>query len=147
MKIEDFLAPLDAAISVKATGKAQLLAEVAAAAARRLSLDPIEIGQELVKREELGSTGMGNGVAIPHARLEAVQRPFGVLWLLKRPIDFVAVDEKPVDIVFTLLLPGNRSGDQLNALACVARKLREQDRLQRMRSAANAAALYKEVVQ
>jgi PTS system nitrogen regulatory IIA component len=104
------------------------------------------IAQELTKRESLGSTGVGAGIAMPHARLQAVQKPFGLLARLKKPIDFDAIDGRPVDLIVLLLMPAVAS-EHLNALASVARKLREPDRLDRMRRAPDAASLFQELVQ
>ena len=101
-----------------------------------------DIVSELLKREGLGSTGMGNGVAIPHARFHTIKKPFGIIAKLKQPIDFDAIDGQPVDIVFMLLLPTASEGEQLGALACVARKLRVADDLALLRRAKNAAELY-----
>ena len=101
-----------------------------------------DIVSELLKREGLGSTGMGNGVAIPHARFQKIEKPFGIIAKLKQPIDFDAIDGQPVDIVFILLLPTASEGEQLGALACVARKLRAADDLVLLRRAKNAPELY-----
>ena len=108
--------------------------------------DPAEIARELTKREELGSTGMGGGIAIPHARLAPLDRPFGLLARLKRPLDFEAVDGRAVDLVFLLLQPGAAQSD-LNALACVARALRDGTRLEKMRAAPSSAELYRAIAE
>jgi PTS system nitrogen regulatory IIA component len=91
--------------------------------------------------DELVSTGIGNGVSIPHARLREIKKPFGLLARLKQPLDYQAIDGEPVDIVFMLLLPAFSQLEQLNALAVVARKLRDEAVLKRARSAANALEL------
>jgi PTS system nitrogen regulatory IIA component len=91
---------------------------------RGLRLPPDRILAELSRREELGSTGVGDGVAIPHARFPEINKAFGMLFRLRQPIDFDALDGKPIDLVFLLLLPESTKGEQLSALACVARKLR-----------------------
>jgi nitrogen PTS system EIIA component len=93
-------------------------------------------------RDELGSTGIGNGVSIPHARLHQLKTPFGLLVRLKQPIAYQAIDDQPVDIVFMLLLPAAPPSDQLNVLAAVTRKLRDQAVLPRARSANGATELY-----
>jgi PTS system nitrogen regulatory IIA component len=85
---------------------------------------------------------MGSGVAIPHARFPAIEKPFGIIAKLKQPIDFDAIDGQPVDIVFVLLLPTAAEGEQLGALACVARKLRAADDLVQLRRAKNGSELY-----
>ena len=103
-KISDLLSPVNVMIDLRIPDKAQLLQELAVIAARVLILPPDEISFALLKREELGSTGMGGGVAVPHARIEKVNRPFGTLIRLNQPIHFAAVDGRPVDLVFPLLL-------------------------------------------
>ena len=142
MKISDFLSPTEALVSARASSKQQLLEQMAKKAAAKLKLPEDNILFELLKREGLGSTGMGNGVAIPHARFAAINRPFDTIARLKQPIDFDAIDGQPVDIVFMLLLPTATEGEQLGALACVARKLRGSDDLVQLRRAKNAAELY-----
>jgi PTS system nitrogen regulatory IIA component len=105
-----------------------------------------QVTSYLLKREELGSTGIGQGVAIPHARLPDLQQPFGLLVKLKQPIEFDAIDGKPVDIVFVLLLPAAAEDGQIGALALVARTLRPPENLVRMRGAKSAAELYSAVL-
>jgi PTS system nitrogen regulatory IIA component len=145
MKIEDILAPSDALVDVRAPDRARLIHDLAARAGDALELDASVIAQELIKRESLGSTGVGNGIAIPHARIQALQKPFGLLARLKKPIDFDAIDGAPVDLVFLLLLPAV-ANEHLNALAAVARKLRDPVRLDRMRHAPDASTLFHELV-
>jgi PTS system nitrogen regulatory IIA component len=142
MEIKDFLSPDDALIKVRAPDKSRLLQDLAARAASALNLDANLVAIEILKREALGSTGTGGGVAIPHARIPDLKKPFGTLVRLKHPIDFDAIDGQPVDIVFLLLLPQSQ-GDPLNALASVARKLRDQASVRRLRNAADDAELYR----
>jgi nitrogen PTS system EIIA component len=104
---------------------------------------PDHILSELLKREELGSTGMGGGVAIPHARFYKVEKPFGMLARLRKPIDFDAVDGSPVDTVFLLLLPDAPAGERLGALACIARKLRNPAIIAALRRARDGAEIYR----
>src|SRR3954463_7158660 len=96
----------------------------------------------VLRREELGSTGLGNGVAVSHARLDAVTRPAGVLARLKHPIAFEAIDGHPVDLVCLLLLPASPQVVQLQALAYVARTLRDADVLVRTRRAGDSDAVF-----
>ena len=142
MDIKDFLAPADAMIDVRASDKARLLQELARRAAAALKLPDEHIAAAIKKREEIGSTGMGDGIALPHARLAEVKKPFGMLVRLRQAVDFDAVDGKPVSLVFLLLAPSASQGDHLNALACAARALRNADVLQRLRAAASNAELY-----
>ena len=146
MKISEFLSPTDTLFNVRASDKEKLLGELARKAASKVKLSEDEIVTALFKREELGSTGMGNGVAIPHARFPTIEKPFGIIARLKQPIDFNAIDGQPVDIVFALLLPAAAEGEQLGALACVARKLRGPDDLVKLRRAKNAPELYAALV-
>src|SRR6266478_3374844 len=116
MKISDLLSPTDVMIDVRASNKPLLLQEFAAKAADSLGLPVDQIAPYLLKREELGSTGIGKGVAIPHVRLPELQRPHGLLAKLKQPIEFDAIDGEAVDLVFVLLLPdGKRDREQFSA--------------------------------
>ncbi len=142
MTIDDILAPADVIHGLRASDKTVLLGDLAKRAAQLLDLDAGAVFGALVRREDLGSTGVGDGVALPHARLEMVRKPFGLLARLRDPIDFDAVDERPVDLVFLLLLPTDEAGQHLNALACVARKLRNPDTAVALRRARDAAGLY-----
>lgn len=143
VKISDFLSLTQVMLDVRASNKAHLLQQLAAQAAAVLGLDANEVSEQLAKREELGSTGVGNGVALPHARLDGLKAPFGLLARLRQPIDFAAIDELPVDIVFLLLLPDAAEDTQLNALACVARALREQTVLQRIRGVGDRDTVFR----
>jgi PTS system nitrogen regulatory IIA component len=144
MKISDFLAPADVKIDVASTDKKKLLAELAREAAAKIGIGADRIAVELFKREELGSTGVGGGVAIPHARFQQAKAPFGLLARLKKPIDYDAVDGKPVDIVFLLLLPEGSGGEQqLGALASIARKLRNPAVAADLRRVRNSTDMYR----
>lgn len=142
MKISDLLSPTDVMLDVRATSKRALLQEFGARAATNLGLPVDQVAPLLLKREDLGSTGIGKGVAIPHVRLPGVQRPYGLLARLRQPIEFDAIDGQAVDIVFVLLLPDNAESGQLGALALVARTLRPPENLARLRSAKTASELY-----
>lgn len=137
MNIADLLTPDRVLILDRQMDKTGLLRTLAACAAAALKLDPDHLAEELHKREELGSTGMGSGVAIPHARIAEVTHPLGVLALLRKPVDFDAIDDEPVDVVFLLIMPTNQAA--LAALARVARVLRQQDVTNSLRKAAFAA--------
>jgi PTS system nitrogen regulatory IIA component len=146
IRISDFLSEAQVLIDIRASNKTELLADLCRRAASVLKIDPEGITSDILKREELGSTGMGGGIAIPHARNASVQRIFGMFARLKNPIDFDAIDEKPVDMVFLLLLPVATAGDQLNALALVARKLRDVSTTNELRDATNPIDLYTAMV-
>jgi nitrogen PTS system EIIA component len=143
MKISDFLSSIAVVTDAVATDKPALLEEMAHKAGAVLNIPPDYILSELLKREELGSTGMGGGVAIPHARFQQITKPYGMLVRLKKPIDFDAVDGKPVDTVFLLLLPDVAAGEPLGALASTARKLRDPVTMAAVRLARDGAEIYR----
>ena len=107
-------------------GRKQVLAEMSAVMAKALSLDVREVHEAVLERERLGSTGVGEGVAIPHARIEALERPVGGFARLVEPADFEAIDERPADLVFMLLAPTDAGADHLRALARAARVFRQE---------------------
>lgn len=146
MKISDFLSPADVALDVRESDKARLLQQLSSQAAAKVGLSANEVCTQIIKREELGSTGVGNGVALPHARLQGLTTPFGLFARLRHGIDFEAIDSQPVNIVFLLLLPDGTGASQLNALASVARALRDPETLQRIRSAADRDSLFQAIV-
>ena len=145
MKISDLLSPTDVMVGIRTTNKRLLLQDFAGKAAASLGLSGDQITSCLLKREELGSTGIGKGIAIPHARLPDLQRPYGLLAKLKQPIEFDAIDGQEVDVVFVLLLPALVESEALGALALVARMLRPPENLARLRGAKTAAELYSAV--
>jgi PTS system nitrogen regulatory IIA component len=142
MKISDLLSPTDVMMDARGSSKRLLLQELAARAAASLGRPADQVASYLLKREELGSTGIGKGIAIPHARLPELQKPYGLLAKLKQPIEFDAIDGQAVDIVFVLLLPAAAENEALGALALVARTLRSSENLARLRSAKNTSELY-----
>jgi nitrogen PTS system EIIA component len=144
--IKAILSPHSVAIEVPCGDKGSLLKALAARATANLDLPAEAVAEEIEKRDELGSTGIGGGIAIPHARFREVRQPHGFLVRLKQPVEFDAVDGKGVDIVFLLLLPASSQLDCLNALAAVARRLRDPETARRMRSATNAFELYRAAV-
>jgi len=123
-----------------APNKAQLLRDLADRVALALGLDAPKLTTALLRREELGSTGLGGGIAIPHTRMPGLQKPFTVLAILRTPIQFDAIDGQPVDIVFLLVAPDN--GDALKALAGISRILRNPAILEQLRRAPSAQAAY-----
>lgn len=146
MQISDFLQPKNIELGLSAPSKECLLQTLAARAAQALEVEQATILTALVNREKLGSTGMGRGIAIPHATLYGVSKPFGFLARLVKPIDFDAVDETPVDIVFLLLGPASSPSTALGALSCMAKALRDDEILQYVRSSDDAGALYSRIV-
>jgi PTS system nitrogen regulatory IIA component len=142
MALLDFLTPEAIAPSLKASSKKQALQELAAQASRLVGRDGREIFDTLLQRERLGSTGIGDGIAIPHGKLPKFSGLFGLFARLERPIDFEALDGQPVDMLFLLLAPEGAGADHLKALARVARVLREPGIHERIRAARDASALY-----
>ncbi len=142
MKMSDFLSAADIMIDVRAANKNQLLLEMSRKAAKSLGMPTEAIYVEIEKREQLGSTGMGAGVAIPHARLSDLDRALAVVARLKPPIDFDAIDGEPVDLIVMLLMPAPKSADHLAMLALIARKLKVRDEVARMRNAMTAPEIF-----
>jgi PTS system nitrogen regulatory IIA component len=142
MPLLDFLAPAAVLATLRAGGKKQALQELSAMAARLTGLDERSIYDVLLQRERLGSTGIGDGVAIPHGKLPKLDRLFGLVARLEKPIDFEALDGQPVDLMFLLLAPEAAGADHLKALARIARVLREPGMIDRIRATRDAEALY-----
>ncbi len=142
MPLLDFLSPEAIAPSLKANSKKQALQDLAAHAARLTGRDGREIFDTLLQRERLGSTGIGEGIAIPHGKLPKLASLFGLFARLEKPIDFDALDGAPVDMLFLLLAPEGAGADHLKALARVARVLREPGIHDRIRAARDASAVY-----
>lgn len=128
--------------TVKASGKKALLAELAGKAAGLFKLDERKLFDRLLERERLGSTGIGGGIAIPHGRLTTVTKPLGLFARLANPVDFDAIDERPIDIVFLLVTPEGAGADHLKALARVSRLLRDRSLVDKLRATEKAEALY-----
>ncbi len=142
MKITDVIGPDRVIVGLRPADKTQLLQELAGRAASALKLDRRMIFDALQARENLGSTGLGKGFALPHARLDGLREPFALFVRLGRPIDFAAIDDKPIDLVILLLTPTNGSTQHLATLAAVSRPLRDDLFVQRLRQAPDPAALH-----
>ena len=142
MPLLEFLTPEAVVPSLRVPRKKQALHELAAHAARLTGKDERVIFDTLLQRERLGSTGIGEGIAIPHGKLAGLDRLFGLFARFDRSIDFEALDGQPVDIAFHLLAPEGAGADHLKALARIARALREPGILDRIRKARSADALY-----
>ena len=142
MALLEFLSPEAVAPALRVNGKKQALLELSAHAARLTGLDERTIFEALLQRERLGSTGIGDGIAIPHGKIPRLERLFGLVARLDKPVDFDALDGQPVEIVFLLLAPEGAGADHLKALARVARVLREAGIRDRIRAARDASAIY-----
>ena len=141
MDLASLVDPRRVVFGVRANNKEQLLLDLASRAAASLNLDPKAIFNALRAREELGSTGLGEGFALPHARIEGLDRFFGMFARLKRPVHFDSVDAKPVDLVFLLLSPATAQGEHLAALATISRHMRDIEFATKLRKAASAPEL------
>jgi PTS system nitrogen regulatory IIA component len=142
MPLDDLVSPQAVIPALSATSKKQALQELAARAAELTGVPEREIFDTLLQRERLGSTGVGNGIAIPHGKLGSFNQLFGLFARLERPIDFEALDDQPVDLVFVLLAPESAGADHLKALARIARLLRDPSVAQNLRNSRDEAALY-----
>ncbi|MGK9167343.1 PTS IIA-like nitrogen regulatory protein PtsN [Inquilinus limosus] len=138
----DFLRPEAILANLKAASKKQALQELARRAAELTGQHERFIFDVLLERERLGSTGVGRGIAIPHGKLPNLQGVFGAFARLERPIDFDAVDEQPVDLVFLLLAPEGAGADHLKALARISRMLRDEGLCEKLRGCQSADAIY-----
>ena len=128
--------------ALKANSKKQLLQLLAEKAAALTGLPEREIFDTILQRERLGSTGAGNGLAIPHGKLTSVNRITGLFARLEHPVDFEAIDDQPVDLVFLLLAPEGAGADHLKALSRIARVLRDSETVAKIRGTTDASAIY-----
>ena len=142
MALTDLVVPQAVVPSLRVNSKKQALQELAARAATICSRSEREVFEVLMQRERLGSTGIGNGIAIPHGKLARLERLFGVFARLERAVDFEALDGQPVDLVFLLLAPEGAGADHLKTLARVARLLRNSEVAQQLRQSRDAETLY-----
>ena len=142
MEISDLLSIEAVVPKLSVTSKKQALQELAKRAHTVTGLDERRIFDTLLERERLGTTGVGNGIAIPHGKIAELDGLYGVFARLDKPIDFDSVDEQPVDLVFLLLAPESAGADHLKALARVSRLLRDQTVCKKLRGSDNADALY-----
>jgi PTS system nitrogen regulatory IIA component len=147
MEIADLITPGAVVARLRAGGKKQLLQELAKRAAELSGCGERQIFDVLLERERLGSTGVGNGIAIPHGRLPALARLYGLFVRIDPAVDFDAVDEQPVDLVFLLLAPEGAGADHLKALARISRLLRDRHVCEKLRGAESADALYAVLVE
>jgi len=142
MSLNDLVAPGAVVPSLRVGSKKQALLELSARAAAICGRNEREILEVLMQRERLGSTGIGNGIAIPHGKLAKLDRLYGVFARLERPVDFESLDGEPVDLMFLLLAPEAAGADHLKALARIARLLRDPDIAGKLRETRDADALY-----
>lgn len=147
MNTGDLLDRSAISLRVSAANKKKVLAVIAEIAARNFNLDAGDVLDALSEREAAGSTGVGYGVAVPHARLEGLQRMRGVFVRLENPVEFESVDDQPVDLLFALFAPQSAGAEHLRALARVSRIMRQGDLREQLRKARTADAVYALLVQ
>ena len=147
MQISDILSPAAVRTMSQITSKKRLFQEIAEQARSIYGVDAAQTLDALQERETLGPTGVGHGVALPHARLHGLDRVVGLFLRLEKPLDFDAVDRQPVDLIFALFAPPNASSEHLRALARVSRMLRQGDLREHLRQARTPDAIHALLVQ
>ncbi|MDZ7823991.1 MAG: PTS IIA-like nitrogen regulatory protein PtsN [Ahrensia sp.] len=142
MDLGEFLGEKAVMVDVQVASKKQLLQTLSETASEMTDLSAREIFDTILQREKLGSTGVGNGIAIPHGKFPKFDKIVGIFARLAHPIEFDALDEKPVDIIFLLLACESAGADHLKALSKIARVLRDGERLDALRTAKTSADVY-----
>ncbi|HMM14710.1 MAG: PTS IIA-like nitrogen regulatory protein PtsN [Parvibaculum sp.] len=142
MELEDLVSPEGVIAHLKVTSKKQALQELAQRAAALTGVSERTVFETLLERERLGSTGVGQGIAIPHGKLSQLTRLHGLFARLDTPVDFDSVDDQPVDLIFLLLAPESAGADHLKALARISRLLRNQAVVEKLRASDDPAALF-----
>lgn len=140
--LQDFLRPGAVVAALVAPNKKILFQQLGALAERIHAVDSTLVIERLTERERLGSTGFGGGIAIPHGKIDGLDHVIGLFARLAQPVDFAAIDDEPVDLVFMLLSPTDAGAAHLKALAHVSRVLREKAFVAKLRGAATDDALY-----
>ena len=147
MNIGELLDRSAISVRVSAGNKKKVLAVIAEIAARNFGLDAGDVLDALSEREAAGSTGVGYGVAVPHARLPGLERMRGVFVRVEHPVEFESVDDQPVDLLFALFAPKNAGAEHLRALARVSRIMRQNELREQLRKARSADAVHALLVQ
>lgn len=142
MDLSDLITPYGVIPALRASTKKQVLKDLSERASKLTGIDEHEIFNTLLQRERLGSTGVGNGIAIPHGKMSSLTHIVGLFARLDEPVDFDAIDEEPVDLVFLLLAPEDAGADHLKALARISRLMREPTAVDKLRSSREKEALY-----
>ncbi len=142
MDIAELIRPEGVIANLRASSKKQTLQELSKRAAGLTSLAERAIFETLIQRERLGTTGVGQGIAIPHGKLPGLDRLHGLFARLEKPVDFDAIDEQPVDLICLLLAPESAGADHLKALAQVSRLLRNKAICEKIRGSESEDAIY-----
>jgi PTS system nitrogen regulatory IIA component len=141
MQLADFLDFEAIKTALPGGSKKVLMQQLANLASQRLNVDGAAVLSSLSEREQLGSTGFGHGVAIPHGKIEGLKRIYCLFARLAEPVDYKAIDDRPVDLVFLLLSPADAGAEHLKALAAISRVTRNAATLEKMRGARSRDAL------
>jgi PTS system nitrogen regulatory IIA component len=142
MRISSLLTPAAVRVAGHLTSKKRLFQDLAEVASSLYGLDPAHAVDALQERESLGPTGVGHGIALPHARVDGIERVVGVFFRLEKPLEFGSVDRQPVDLVFALFAPRDSGVDHLKALALVSRTMRDGGRCAKLRANTDPVALH-----
>ncbi|NIA67956.1 PTS IIA-like nitrogen regulatory protein PtsN [Pelagibius litoralis] len=142
MELSDLIAPENVVPNLRVTSKKQALQELAKKAAELTGQPERAVFEVLIERERLGTTGVGHGIGIPHGKLPELDRLYGLFARLESAIDFDAIDEQPVDLIFVLLAPETAGADHLKALARVSRLFRDRAICDKLRGTDSADAVY-----
>ncbi len=142
MEIADLITPESVIPSLRASSKKQALQDLAKKASEITGQHERTVFEVLMERERLGTTGVGNGIAIPHGKLPGLEKLYGVFARVEQPVDFQAIDDQPVDLVFLLLAPETAGADHLKALARVSRLLRDKATCDKLRGTDSSDALF-----
>jgi PTS system nitrogen regulatory IIA component len=147
MDLSDIVSLAGIVPSLRVQSKKQAIQELSSRAAKVTGLSERDIFDTLLQREQLGSTGIGHGIAIPHGKLAKLTKLVGLFARLDRPVDFDAIDDQPVDLIFVLLAPEGAGADHLKALATVARLLRDPAIVANLRACRDVDATYSVLIQ
>jgi PTS system nitrogen regulatory IIA component len=142
MEITDLITPSSVVANLRVANKRQALQELARRAAPLVGADEATIFDTLMTREQLGTTGIGSGTAVPHGRLRGLTKPVALFARLEKPVDFEAIDAQPVDLIFLLLTAPEAGADHLKALARISRFLRDRAVCAKLRGTDDADAIY-----
>lgn len=148
MDIQSFLSKDCTECAVSVSSKKRIIEHIGQIASQHISdMTEQEITAALLNRERLGSTGIGNGIALPHGRLANTTKALAILITTSEPIDYDAIDNQPVNVFFALLVPENQCNEHLKSLAAVAQKLSDKSILKRIRTAQNSQELYQAITE
>ena len=142
MNINDMLSPSSMLINFNGTSKKQVLEELSKLAEKNIGINSRTLLENLTKREKLGSTGVGNGIAIPHANIDNIDKPYVFVTTLVNALDFNSTDDQPVDIIFLLIAPDNNGSKHLQALALISRLLKNKELTTKLRGCKSTESAY-----